>query len=231
MSSITNTLLQYFLIVAVAYLYAKAPWANKKTGSSSIGGTLGKIRASGLAEYYAEEKKRTPSAKKSSNTDREAEQKDKAAKVDLSDIVQNDALRMSTRGSILKKQQSKRSSSGSPTPSSTVKPKASKQDLSVPAKQQSSAASTPKKNRSQKAVMTATTTESNMTASEGSGPSISVEEAAKHCRFLSEMFKDVPMSEIDRVIRSAHWDIGEAASMLIQEDYTWQCVRRRRSVP
>lgn len=59
--------------------------------------------------------------------------------------------------------------------------------------------------------------------------SVSEEMAAERRRFLSEMFKDVPAPEIDRVIRSVHWDVNEAATVLSQEDYTWQSVRRRRN--
>lgn len=58
---------------------------------------------------------------------------------------------------------------------------------------------------------------------------VSEEMAAECRRFLSEMFKDVPAPEIDRVIRSVHWDVNEAATVLAQEDYTWQSVRRRRN--
>lgn len=55
--------------------------------------------------------------------------------------------------------------------------------------------------------------------------------ATEHRRFLSEMFKDVPAIEIDRVIQSVHWDVDAAATVLAQEDYTWQAVRRRRNGP
>ncbi|KAF9948238.1 hypothetical protein BGZ70_002306 [Mortierella alpina] len=238
MSSIANTLLQYFLIVSVAYLYAKAPW-NKKTGAGSIGGALGKIRASGLADYYSEEKKRAPSTKKSGSADKDAEQKEKAVKAESASDLHNEALRASTRGSTFKKpqqhhqqqqQQQKRSSSGSPTPSTTSS-KSSKQDLATSPKQASPAASPTKKGRSPKTSISGRTSSSDTAAGEGPALPISTEEATKHRRFLSEMFKDVPMSEIDRVIRTVDGDVGEAASMLIQEDYTWKCVRRRRSVP
>ncbi|KAG9320601.1 hypothetical protein KVV02_000807 [Mortierella alpina] len=234
MSSIANTLLQYFLIVSVAYLYAKAPW-NKKTGASSLGGTLGKIRASGLAEYYSGEKKRAPSTKKSSSTEKDAEQKDKSIKPESASDIHNEALRVSTRGSTLKKpqqhhqQQPKRSSSGSPTPSITAS-KSPKQDLAASPKQTSPTAGSTKKGRSPKTSISGRTSSSDTAAGERPALSISTEEAAKHRRFLSEMFKDVPMSEIDRVIRTVNGDVGEAASILIQEDFTWQCVRRRRSV-
>ncbi|CAO3564510.1 unnamed protein product [Mortierella alpina] len=236
MSSIANTLLQYFLIVAVAYLYAKAPW-NKKTGASSIGGALGKIRASGLADYYSEEKKRTTFTKKSGSTDKDAEQKEKSVKAESASDVHNEALRASTRGSASKKpqqhhqqQQQKRSSSGSPTPS-VASSKSSKQDLAASPKQASPTAGQTKKARSPKTSISGRASSSDTAAGEGPALSISTEEATKHRRFLSEMFKDVPMSEIDRVIRTVDGDVGEAASMLIQEDYTWKCVRRRRSVP
>ncbi|KAF9949389.1 hypothetical protein BGZ72_008828 [Mortierella alpina] len=235
MSSIANTLLQYFLIVSVAYLYAKAPW-NKKTGASSIGGALGKIRASGLADYYSEEKKRAPSTKKSSSTDKDAEQKDKPTKSESGNDQSHEALRGSTRGSALKKQQQhpqqqpKRSSSGSPTPSVT-KSKSSKQDLAASPKQTSPTASPTKKGRSPKTSISSRMSSIDTPVNERPALSISSEEAAKHRRFLSEMFKDVPLSEIDRIIRTVDGDVGEAASMLIQEDYTWKCVRRRRSVP
>ncbi|KAF9936006.1 hypothetical protein BGZ75_008281 [Mortierella antarctica] len=233
MSSIANTLLQYFLIVSVAYLYAKAPW-NKKTGASSLGGALGKIRASGLAEYYSEEKKRAASTKKSSSTEKDVEQKDKSIKPGSVSDIHNEALRVSTRGSTLKKpqqhhqQQPKRSSSGSPTPSITAS-KSPKQDMAASPKQTSPNAGSTKKGRSPKTSISGRTSSSDTAAGERPALSISTE-AAKHRRFLSEMFKDVPMSEIDRVIRTVDGDVGEAASILIQEDFTWQCVRRRRSV-
>ncbi|KAF9279655.1 hypothetical protein BGZ68_007791, partial [Mortierella alpina] len=234
MSSIANTLLQYFLIVSVAYLYAKAPW-NKKTGASSIGGAFGKIRASGLADYYSQEKKRAPSTKKS-NADKDTEHKDKSTKLENVSDINNEALRVSTRGSTLEKpqqrhqQQPKRSSSGSPTPSVT-KSKASKQDVAASPKQNSLTAGPTKKGRSPKTSISGLTSSSDTAAGERPALSITTEEAAKHRRFLSEMFKDVPMSEIDRIIRTVDGDVDEAASMLIQEDYTWKCVRRRRSLP
>ncbi|KAF9566424.1 hypothetical protein EC968_003735, partial [Mortierella alpina] len=234
MSSIANTLLQYFLIVSVAYLYAKAPW-NKKTGASSIGGAFGKIRASGLADYYSEEKKRAPSIKKSGSTDKDVEQKDRSIKPESASDTHHEAHRVSTRGSTLKKsqqhhqQQPKRSSSGSPTPSISTS-KAPKQDLAASPKQTSPTVVPTKKGRSPKTSISSRMSSSDTPAGERPALTVSTE-AAKHRRFLSEMFKDVPMSEIDRVIQTVDGDVGEAASMLIQEDYTWKCVRRRRSVP
>jgi hypothetical protein len=69
----------------------------------------------------------------------------------------------------------------------------------------------------------------NQTTSDFSESPVSEDMAAEHRRFLAEMFKDVPAIEIDRVIQSVHWDVEEAATVLAQEDYTWQAVRRRRN--
>ncbi|KAF9186262.1 hypothetical protein BGZ51_002114 [Haplosporangium sp. Z 767] len=225
MSSIVNTLLQYFLIVSVAYLYAKMPWTNKKTGSSPMGRALGKLHASGLAEYYTEETKKERPVRKHKIIEKEV-----AKPEPTTDDQKNHSVRASTRVKAQQslkqsppsteatpKKQSKRSSSGSPTRS-----KSGKQDQV--AKQQQP--TTPGK-------LLSPTTKSSLTPDHSSGhvPTIPTEEAARHHRFLSEMFKDVPMSEIEQALRTAHWDVDEAASMLAQEDYTWQHVRRRRSVP
>lgn len=50
MSSVLSTLLQYVLIISVAYLYAKVPW--KKSNGSNMRGAFGRLRASGLADYH-----------------------------------------------------------------------------------------------------------------------------------------------------------------------------------
>ncbi|KAG0263608.1 hypothetical protein BG011_008552, partial [Mortierella polycephala] len=225
MSSIVNTLLQYFLIVSVAYLYAKMPWTNKKTGSSSMGRALSKLHASGLAEYYTDETKKERPARKYKIIGKEVAKSDPTT-----DSQKNPSVRTSTRAEgqqplkqsppsteATPKKQSKRSSSGSPTRS-----KGGKQDQA--AKQQQP--TTPGKLRSP-------TTKSSLALdhSNGNVPPIPTEEAARHHRLLSEMFKDVPKSEIEQVLRTVHWDVDEAASILAQEDYTWQHVRRRRSVP
>ncbi|KAF8927627.1 hypothetical protein BGZ58_010275 [Dissophora ornata] len=244
MSSAINTLLQYFLIVSVAYLYTKMPW-NKKNSSSTMGGTLGKLHASGLTDYYAGEKKRAQLVKKKNHPESAVEQTQKGRTVvDGNSTIGNKdgatkeaVMRESTRvkdrsqqqqqrrqGSVdstaSQKKQTKRSSSGSPPPLAKQKSNAATK---------TDKADTTKRLQQQQQSDAASSTSKSQTA-EDPLP-IPAEEAAKHRRFLSEMFKDVPISEIDRVIRSANWDVDEAATLLAQEDYTWQSVRRRRSVP
>ncbi|KAG0304783.1 hypothetical protein BGZ99_002282, partial [Dissophora globulifera] len=247
MSSAVNTLLQYFLIASVAYIYTKLPWhhGGKKNsaGSASMRGAFGKLQASGLTDYYTGEKKRVQSTKKKSVESAAEHQKGPTTPQSTNnssshgDGFVRDSLRESTRlkersqqqlqkpvptdSTTSPKKSSKRSSSGSPPPS-PAKPKANatKADTTMPTNRRLQQQQQPKSQS-----MSDHNAESLMDAP------IPVEEATKHRRLLSEMFKDVPASEIDRILRSVHWDVDEAATLLAQEDYTWQSVRRRRSVP
>ncbi|KAG0362953.1 hypothetical protein BGZ54_008417 [Gamsiella multidivaricata] len=232
MSSAVNTLLQYFLIVSVAYLYTRMPWHKKAGGSGGMGSPLSKLQVPGFTDYYTDRKKRAQSTKKK-NHDKGLStadyEKDWIA-ANNSDDNLRESLRESNRlkerlshqkqasldstTSSTKQHQSKRSSSGSSLSSAKQK-----------------AATSGGSSRTHTAILRPQMTLAKNTSSVATDLPIPVEEAARHRQVLSEMFKDVPTSEIDQVIQSVHWDVDEAAALLAQEDYTWQSVRRRRSVP
>ncbi|KAF9198561.1 hypothetical protein BGZ49_000593, partial [Haplosporangium sp. Z 27] len=200
--SALNTLLQYLMIFSVAYLYSKT-LRGKKTSSSSMGGALDKFQTSGLKTYYAERKRAQVVKKKTTEKSRhvKAEKEPSAQTVQTSTPVPVEST-----------------FSGSTPPS--------------PKKQSKQSSSTSQKRNPAKIVETSTTKQQEQRdySINNSDLPISAKEAATRCQSLREMFKDVPSSEIDRVIRSVHWDVDEAATLLAQEDYTWQSVRRRRNV-
>ncbi|KAF9109834.1 hypothetical protein BGX27_007134 [Mortierella sp. AM989] len=239
MSSAANTLLQYLLIVSVVYLYSKT-LRGKKASFGSTGGALGKLQASGLTDYYADRKKRPQAVRK-----KDSEKNQSAAElasVQTSVKSSNPSETASPEERALSHHHKSASSGSAPTSTSTSTSTSSPKKLS---KRSSSSSSSPSikqnavriagtsvaKKQQQKTI--SSINESTGTATNASDIVLPIpaEEAARHHRSLCEMFKNIPSSEIDRVIRTVHWDVDEAAALLAQEDYTWQSVRRRRGVP
>lgn len=208
--SALNTLLQYILIVTVAYLYTKTPW-NKKSSASNMRGAFGRLQASGLADYY--------SYRKTSQRTKE-EHGEKSRVVENSNGSTKDASRDSAR--LKERSQQQKQPLAEPTPKKQVKASSSlKQKAPIPRSDVGNKLSQLQQHP---------VAEGPMPDRHGVRESARSEDmAAEHRRFLSEMFKDVPASEIDRVIRLVNWDVNEAATVLAQEDYTWQAVRRRRN--
>ncbi|KAG0002335.1 hypothetical protein BGZ80_005359 [Entomortierella chlamydospora] len=235
MSSAYNTLLQYLLIISVAYIYSKA-LRTKKNGSSSMGGPLDKLQTSGLKGCYIDRKKRAQAVnKRNSESERGTIRNEKGQPAPASASAESTPSQLGLLSEGIPHNEIVASGPTPPLPPSPKKqPKRSNlSPPNLPTKRNISKTVETSPTRQQQPRTTTTISEATSTITRESNNDlpISAEEAESHYKSLCEMFKDIPSSEIDRVIRYVHWDVDEAAALLAQEDYTWQSVRHRRSVP
>ncbi|KAF9363134.1 hypothetical protein BGX34_004791 [Mortierella sp. NVP85] len=217
--SVLNTLLQYLVIVSVVYLYSKTS-RSKKSSAANMRGALGRLHSSGLANYYAS-RKRSWSTK---GCERIEESKERSRVAGNSDSGSKERP--------LQQQQQQQQQQQLPDPPVKNQPKHPRMSsAAAPLKQKAAKPDMGTKRPQHQQQKQQPAAINYQTTSDFSESPVSEDMAVEHRRFLGEMFKDVPAIEIDRVIQSVHWDVEEAATVLAQEDYTWQAVRRRRNGP
>ncbi|KAF9586219.1 hypothetical protein BGW38_008429 [Lunasporangiospora selenospora] len=236
--SFISTLLQYAIPFAIGLVCVKVFWSNRaqdiegaQKQTSAPTSIASKLAKEPIQAYYPDQKK-TLLSKNTSTLSAEKEdglesltEASENGDIEIMRTQEQQPQRQPHRDpTVLRKQSSQRSNSTTLTSVQTIATTETTQSPSPPVVHlfsKPATATTTKK--------TSGTKRSKSFVQEiQPAPS---EEAATRRQFLAEMFKDVPMTEIDRVMRATHWDMDDATAVLAKEDYTWQSVvHRRRSV-